>query len=59
MIGATSVAASCTGVIHAVQSGACENVAGLLAGIDIEMAALQATRVPSVAGSALSAGPIE
>jgi CheY-like chemotaxis protein len=62
MIGATSVAASCTGVIDAVQSGACEDVAGLLAHIDIEMAALQATAVlsgASVAGSAISAGPTE
>jgi CheY-like chemotaxis protein len=62
MIGATSVAASCSGVIDAVQSGACEDVAGLLAHIDLEMAALQATAVPSgasVAGSAISAGPTE
>jgi CheY-like chemotaxis protein len=62
MIGAASVAESCSGVIDAVQNGACEDVAGMLARIDIEMAALQPTTVPSAAfeaGSALSAGPAE
>jgi CheY-like chemotaxis protein len=61
MIGATSVADSCTGVIEAVQSGASGDFAAMLARIDIEMAALQATSVPSVAfeaGSALP-GPTE
>ena len=62
MVGATSVADSCSGVIDAVQSGGVEDVAGLLARVDSEMAALQATTVPSTTfetGSAPSAGPTE
>jgi signal transduction histidine kinase/ActR/RegA family two-component response regulator len=62
MVGAASIASSCTELIHAVHEGAFDRGGGTLARIDLDMAEFHRTHVPSGApegASVVSAGPYE